>query len=103
MRMRLPLLFAILLGASSTWAGPILIASPDGGIRFVVRLDKDGIPEYDVQYRGVMLVEHSRLTLGFMGSGVFGPGIGKLKTVITEGADDYALVVGKTRAVHDRY
>ena len=101
--MRLPLLIAVLLGASSVWAGPILVASPDGAIRFIVRLDKDKVPEYDVLYRGVMLVEHSPLKLSFMGSDVFGPGLRALKAVITEGADDYALVVGKAGSVHDRY
>ncbi len=101
--MKWQLLAALLFVTGASWAGPIVVNSPDGALRFVFRLAKDGDPEYDVLYRGVGLVEHSPLGLGFLGSGVFGPGLLRPRAVITEGTDVYALVVGKTSAVSDRY
>ncbi|HEV3411485.1 MAG TPA: glycoside hydrolase family 97 protein [Puia sp.] len=81
----------------------IEVSSPDGGVRFLFRFVKGGLPEYDVIYKGVPVIAHSTLSLRFVGSGIFGPELIPRKATISDGADDYMLVVGKTSAVHDRY
>jgi alpha-glucosidase len=86
----------------------IEVGSPDGQIRFVFRFT-DGLPEYSVFYKGVGLVERSPLSLTFLGEGgaggtkEFGRGLVPLRPVFRDGEDNYELVVGKTKAVHDRY
>jgi alpha-glucosidase len=86
----------------------IEVGSPDGQIRFVFRF-ADGLPEYSVFYKGVGLVDRSPLGLTFLGEGgaggtrEFGRGLVPRRPVFREGEDNYELVVGKTRAVHDRY
>ncbi|HLI92104.1 MAG TPA: glycoside hydrolase family 97 N-terminal domain-containing protein, partial [Puia sp.] len=101
MRLRLTLILLMLSGA--LWAGPIVLISPDSGLKFIFRLAKGGTPEYDVVYNGVQLVAHSPLSLRFAGSGGFGRNLVARPAAVTAGADDYTLVVGKTRSVHDRY
>ncbi len=87
------------------------VSSPDGGIRFVFRFTK-GLPEYGVVYKGVIVIDRSPLSLRFGAKGFLGPGFGdevfgerllQGKVVVTEGEDNYELVVGKASAVHDRY
>src|SRR5580698_1994940 len=83
----------------------IEVRSPDGGIRFLFRCMK-GVPEYDLHYEGLSLIEHSRLSLNFGDlprSYPFGAFLKPGAPVVTEGTDDYRLVVGKTSEVHDRY
>jgi alpha-glucosidase len=65
-----------------------------------------GFPEYDVIYRGLRLVEHSPLSMRFAQppyTHPFGRFLFPSRAVVSEGGDDYTLVVGKTGAVHDRY
>src|SRR5580692_3647320 len=80
----------------------IEVRSPDGGIRFVFRVD-DGLPEYGISYKGVVIMEWSPLSLMVEGSGLFGKGLVAGKGVLTVGEDNYTLVVGKTKLVHDQY
>jgi alpha-glucosidase len=80
----------------------IEVGSPDGQIRFVFRFT-DGLPEYSVFYKGVGLVDRSPLSLTFLGGDEFGRGLVPRRPVFREGEDNYELVVGKTKAVHDRY
>jgi alpha-glucosidase len=80
----------------------IEVRSPDGGILFLFRCKK-GVPEYDVRYRGLPLIERSPLSLTFEGSGMFGKGLVAGKVVVTDGEDKYELAVGKTKSVHDVY
>ena len=83
----------------------IEVRSPDGGILFLFRCKK-GVPEYDVRYRGLPLIERSPLSLRFSDHSrtyPFGAFVEPGVAVVTEGTDDYTLVVGKANAVHDRY
>jgi alpha-glucosidase len=80
----------------------IEVKSPDGGIQFRFRF-KEGLPEYGVSYKGVVIMERSPLSLTFVGSGLFGKGLVAREAVVNAGEDNYELVVGKTKAVHDRY
>ncbi|HTR28372.1 MAG TPA: glycoside hydrolase family 97 protein [Puia sp.] len=100
---RVGLVFLSLVVAGPCQAGKgIEVSSPDAGIRFLFRFTA-GLPEYDVVYKGVTLVERSPLSLTFAGSGLFGKGLIPGNAVVTPGEDNYELVVGKTKAVHDRY
>jgi alpha-glucosidase len=87
----------------------IEVSSPDGGIRFVFRFTR-GFTEYDVVYHGLPVIEHSPLSLYFgdanstpIRSYPFGEFVVPGGAVVTEGTDDYTLVVGKAKEVHDRY
>lgn len=82
--------------------GGVEVSSPDGQIRFVFRFT-EGLPEYGVVYKGVTVIDRSPLSLTFEGSGLFGKGLIRSDEVVTQGEDNYELVVGKTNAVHDKY
>ena len=111
-----------LVGAVRAWAGKgdaalaagkgIVVKSPDGVLGFELT-DRDGKVEYGVVYKGMVLVERSPLGLTFgeggagggNGGGEFGGsgGLGVSEVAVRKGRDDYSLVVGKTREVHDEY
>ena len=82
--------------------GDIGVSSPDGGVRFRFRFT-EGLPEYGVVYKGVVLIDGWRLCLRFLEGGVFGKGLMPGRAVVRSGEDNYQLVVGKTGLVHDRY
>lgn len=82
--------------------GSVEVSSPDGQIHFSFRFT-DSLPEYSIVYRGVPLIERSPLSLRFLESGVFGKGLIPHRAIIREGEDNYRLIVGKTKAVHDFY
>jgi alpha-glucosidase len=96
------LLLIFLIGIGRVYAGSIEVRSPDGGIQFRFRFT-EGLPEYGVVYKGVTVVGRSPLSLTFAGSGMFGRGLIPRDAVVTQGEDNYELVVGKTKSVHDRY
>jgi alpha-glucosidase len=116
---RIVVFFFCLMGVVAVRAGGgagkerrgIEVSSPDGGIRFLFRFTT-GLPEYGVVYKGVALIDRSPLSLRFGGKGFLGPGFGggvfgtglvAGKAVITRGEDNYDLVVGKVKSVHDEY
>jgi alpha-glucosidase len=90
------------IGRSGLVGRSVEVSSPDGQIRFVFRFT-DSLPEYSVVYRGIPLIERSPLSLRFLESGMFGPGLVHGRAIIKEGEDNYPLVVGKTKSVHDFY
>src|SRR5580658_1898070 len=95
----------IVMGAVRAGGGvrkEIEVRSSDGGIRFVFRVGQ-GMPEYGVVYKGVTIVERSPLSLTFERSGLFGPGLVAHLVSIGQRENNYDLVVGKTRSVHDVY
>lgn len=88
--------------ASSPSAHPISLRSPDGKIQFIFRLT-DSLPVYSVLFQGRVLIGASPLELEFSGAPAFGHGLKTGRPVLTEGEDDYRLIVGKTAHVQDRY
>lgn len=80
------------------------VGSPDGAVRFrfVYGRGLAGVPEYGVVYKGVVLIEGSPLRMRFE-DGEFGAGLVEGEAVVTDGDDNYNLVVGKAKSVHDRY
>src|SRR5579863_10444245 len=76
------------MGGGSAVGKDVEVRSPDGGILFLFRCKK-GVPEYDVRYRGLPLIDRSPLSLTFDGSGMFGKGLVAGRVVVTEGEDKY--------------
>ncbi|HUB60175.1 MAG TPA: glycoside hydrolase family 97 protein [Puia sp.] len=97
------LLLLLFVTGGKVWAGrSIEVRSPDGGIRVVFRFTA-GLPEYSVSYHGVVVIDRSPLSLRFAGSGLFGERLVPRVAVVSRGEDNYTLVVGKTKSVHDEY
>ena len=78
------------------------VLSPDKSLTFTFSLQK-GHPEYSVFYKNKKLVEHSTLGLTFAGNDFFGNDIETGHITLSDGVADYALPLGKTSKVHDRY
>jgi alpha-glucosidase len=104
-----PLVLILTLLVSAACAGKeVRLASPDGRIRFVLRVT-DSLPVYTVYYNNTTLIEASPLDLSLLEPGEsrpsspFGPGVILHSPVMREGEDHYTLVVGKTSEVRDRY
>jgi alpha-glucosidase len=88
-------LIALLITAAS-------LSSPDGRIRFDFRLN-NGVATYSVFYKGVRLIDPSPLGLSFLRRGELGKNLVLHQPIIRKGEDDYSLLVGKTKFVHDQY
>ena len=80
----------------------IKLASPDQNIIFQFRTSNN-IPEYQVIYKGKILINYSSLTLSFLNDTTFGSKFKAGKPVYKDGEDNYTLVVGKNKNVHDYY
>jgi alpha-glucosidase len=111
----LVLISALLISTACTGKGvlaftgkEIRVASPDGRIRFVLRVT-DSLPAYSVYYNNTTLIESSSLDLSFLEPGEnqpsspFGRGLILHQPAFRDGEDHYTLVVGKTSEVRDRY
>jgi alpha-glucosidase len=92
----------IRVGAGRGSGKIVEVTSPDGQLRYAVRLT-DSLPVYTVSFRGIVLIDHSPLGLTFLETGAFGRGLALLQPIYREGEDRYDLVVGKTKSVHDFY
>ncbi|MEO8399183.1 MAG: glycoside hydrolase family 97 catalytic domain-containing protein, partial [Ignavibacteriaceae bacterium] len=93
----------ILLFQISLFPQEILeITSPDQNIIFNFKISKD-IPEYEVFYKGSKLINYSSLSLSFLKESILGKKFTAGKPVYKDGEDNYSLVVGKTKNVHDYY
>ncbi|HEY1870666.1 MAG TPA: glycoside hydrolase family 97 catalytic domain-containing protein, partial [Chitinophagaceae bacterium] len=80
----------------------IRLASPGGQIQFSFHLT-DGSPFYNVSFKNKALVNNSSLGLDFLETGEFGKNLKIAKPVFRNGEEDYELIVGKTRSVHQVY
>ena len=80
----------------------VRISSPDRQLVFIFEC-ASGYPQYSVTYKNKNLVEHSTLSLTFIGNDFFGNDIQIGRTVFSDGVDDYVLPLGKTSKVHDSY
>lgn len=79
----------------------IMLVSPDGNIVFDFHL-KDGNAYYNVIYKKNRIVNDSKLSLNFQ-DGNFENDLIMHKPVWNDSVEDYDLVVGKTKHVHDVY
>ena len=80
----------------------IILSSPDQYIVYNFKT-LNGIPEYKVSYKGNQLINYSSLSLSFLNESVLGKQFKAGKRTYNEGEDNYTLVVGKTKEVHDNY
>jgi alpha-glucosidase len=78
----------------------IRLASPDGRIRFSFSIINK-MAAYTVFFNGKPLIENSGLNLSFQNAPFQNLRISK--PVYREADEDYELVVGKTKSVHDHY
>ena len=85
------------LSSPSFGQNRIRVTSPDGRIRFELRLSSS-FPEYSVAFGDQVLIEHSPLGLEF-GDGEFGGNLKTGKPVSEELHETYQLVVGKAKTV----
>ncbi|MES1159241.1 MAG: glycoside hydrolase family 97 N-terminal domain-containing protein, partial [Bacteroidota bacterium] len=80
----------------------IELASPDGVLHFSFQATDSGL-YYNVTYRETKIIQRSPLSLTFQGTGEFGKNCLTQPPLYRQGEDNYELVVGKTRSVHDFY
>lgn len=78
----------------------ITLKSPDGKLTLIFHLTKD-CPVYEVVYNGKTLVDDSSLGLDFKETGTFASNLKLEKPVFSDFDENYELVVGKTKKVHD--
>lgn len=100
---------AILLNTACPAQVMHTLHSPDGKIRFSLRLT-DSCPTYSVWYANTPLIVASPLTLVFRESGngangsVFGPRLKiAFNPIYRESHDEYKLPIGKNSSVNDRF
>src|SRR5258706_9853852 len=79
----------------------IALSSPDGKIVFqFTSIRKELV--YSITYKGKLLIEKSPVSLSFNGK-TFEGNVRILPAKFHDGVEDYELVVGKTKKVHDAY
>ena len=98
----LTFLFLLILSLPTFAQKKIRLKSPDGNIIFSFQLT-DSLPVYSTTFKGKAIIKSSSLSLSFAKGGDFGKGLIINKPVFRKGEDDYSLVVGKTKKVHDYY
>jgi len=95
------LIIALPLGA--TLSGQPRVASPDGSVEILFRLDANQAPAYTVLFQGKPVVTDSPLRLDFRKAGPWGPGQ-KITSVRQESHDEtYPIVTGKSKQARDHY
>jgi alpha-glucosidase len=80
-------------------AKTVSIGSPDSKIKFIFSTNKDGA-FYKIIYKGVLMVDKSRLNISFEEGGAFNKNL-LMSPVKTEHIiEDYSLITGKASKVH---
>ena len=79
----------------------IRLTSPDGRILFSFSV-KNRSAFYSVMFKDKPIINASPLTLEF-DNGLFGNNIKIGKPIFREADEDYELIVGKTKKVHDHF
>lgn len=77
------------------------IESPDGRLKFSFTLEKKA-PAYGIAFKGKWLVRNSPISLE-LEDGLIRDGLTLVNTQNRDGAEDYELIVGKTKTVHHPY
>lgn len=94
--------FLLIISFVSVGQKRIQLKSPDGNIVFKLAITNN-IPIYTVAFKGKTIIEPSSLNLSFEKGGDFGQRLKINKPAFRNREDDYSLVVGKTKKVHDNY
>lgn len=80
----------------------IKLSSPDKQLSFSFRTTDTG-PSYSISFKKNPIVNNSAVSLEFLGTGELKRNLKTGKPVSRSGVEDYELIVGKTRSVHDPY
>ena len=96
---RLATVLCLLLSVSAFAKRIITVISPDNTIKFSLSADKDGL-FYKVTYKGVLMVDLSRLNISFKEGGTFNNQVTIGPAVPERVTEDYSLIIGKTSKVH---
>src|SRR6266498_4217491 len=80
----------------------IKLSSPDGNIQYTFRLKKK-IPVYNVSFKNKPLIADAELSLSFLENGTFRNNLKLTKPLYREADENYELIVGKAKMVHDHY
>ncbi len=89
-----------MLIAVSSFAKPIItIQSPDRKIKFWLSTDVNGL-YYKVAYKGVLMVDNSRLNISFKEGGSFNHALQLTATKFERLTEDYELLTGKASKIH---
>lgn len=78
-----------------------VVSSPDGNIIYTASIINSTF-NYRISYKAKAIVSNSPLTLLFKET-IFGDNVTVQTAKITEGTEDYSLIVGKAKHVIDRY
>ncbi len=95
-------LFAILLAfitANVSAKNNLTVISPDKNIRFELQTDQAGLI-YQVTYKGIVLLDYSRLNISFQNGGAFTSGLSLNRPQLQHLEENYNLIVGKTSKVY---
>ena len=92
----------LLLSFDSPGQKNIKLTSPDKQLSFSFHVNNEG-PSYDVSFKNKVIINNSPISLSFLETGEFKKNIKSGKAIFRDGAENYELVVGKTRSVHDSY
>ena len=96
---RVALMICLLSSLNAFAKKTVTVTSPDNNIKFLLRTDNAGL-YYQVFYKGVLLVDNSRLNLVFKESGAFNNGLTISPAQPERITEDYDLLIGKTSKVH---
>ena len=80
----------------------IKLSSPNKQLSFSFRIGQEG-PSYNISFRDKPIINNSFISLDFLDSGELKKYIKTAKPIFRNGIEDYELIVGKTRSVHDAF
>jgi len=101
--MKLFALLFVLSSASNLLAQKnIKLSSPNKQLSFSFKISKEG-PSYNISFKNKPIVNNSIISLDFLETGELKKNIKATKPIFRNGTEDYELIVGKARSVHDTY
>src|SRR5204862_7967176 len=80
----------------------IKLNSPNKQLSFSFNNNKEGL-SYKVSFKSKPIINNSSVSLDFLGAGEFKTNIKVGNPIFRAGTEDYELIVGKTKSVHDPY
>ena len=80
----------------------IRLSSPNGSISYSFHIN-DGQAFYNISFKNKSIINNSSLSLNFLENGEFKKNLKSGKTIFKNGTEDYELITGKTKSVHQPY
>src|SRR5262245_55262651 len=102
MKISLSLIFCVVCCASiEAQKNVIRLSSPNGQIVFTFRIDDTAL--YNVSYKNKPIISDGSFSFGFLEMREFKKNLKTTKPVFTKGEENYELIVGKSRLVHQPF